>query len=81
MHNWSHGVIVNFLVNNTSFLFMFCTIMYILIATIVDTLTEDVNTETLTTTTLVRIYGTVELEGFAESRDEVVDKFSQTTTR
>ena len=55
--------------------------MYILIATIVDTLTEDVNTETLTTTTLVTIFGNVELEGFAESRDEVVDKFSQTTTR
>ena len=45
--------------------------MYLLIATIVDTLTEDVNTETLTTSTLVRIYGNVELD----------DKFSQTTTR
>ena len=45
--------------------------MYILIATIVDTLTEDVNTETLTTTTLMITFGNVELD----------DKFSQTTTR
>ena len=53
---------------------MFRTILYILIATIVDTLTEDVNTETLTTTTLMITmitFGNVELD----------DKFSQTTTR
>ena len=71
MHNWSHGVIVNFLVNNTSFLFMFCTIMYILIATIATLEQMNVNTETLTTTTLMITFGNVELD----------DKFSQTTTR
>ena len=71
MHNWSHGVIVNFLVNNTSFLFMFCTIMYILIATIATLEQMNVNTETLTASTLITTFGNVELD----------DKFSQTTTR
>ena len=70
MYNWSH-VIVNFLANNTSFLFMFCTIMYILIATIATLEQMNVNTETLTTTTLMITFGNVELD----------DKFSQTTTR
>ena len=45
--------------------------MYILITTLVDTTSRAVNTETLTTSTLMITFG----------NDELDDKFSQTTTR
>ena len=72
MHNRSNDFLeVNFLANNTSLLYMFRTISYILIATIATLEQMNVNTETLTTTTLMITFG----------NDELDDKFSQTTTR